>query len=119
MNQLKAFLTLGITLLAGTLFAQTELVIEPTQSMLITGKGPGQDATINPFKDSSCIAVITNLGAYDFSVRIQEAGKLINTITVPAESVERIEIGKNEELYFDALDGKTTKARVEYEAIEP
>ncbi len=30
-------------------FTQTTFELEPSQSMLITGKGPGQDGTINPF----------------------------------------------------------------------
>jgi hypothetical protein len=29
--------------------AQTEFVLEPSQSMIMTGKGPGQDGTINPY----------------------------------------------------------------------
>lgn len=29
--------------------AQTEFVLSPSQSLLMTGKGPGQDGTINPY----------------------------------------------------------------------
>ena len=42
--------------------AQTEFVLEPSQSMIMTGKGPGQDATINPYFGEDCFAIIKNIG---------------------------------------------------------
>ena len=42
--------------------AQTEFVLEPSQNMIMTGKGPGQDGTINPFFGQDCYAIIKNIG---------------------------------------------------------
>lgn len=39
--------------------------------MLLYGKGPRQDATINPYDGEDCYALIENFGTVPFSVRIQ------------------------------------------------
>ena len=39
------------------MLAQTDFVLEPSQSMIMTGKGTGQDATINPYYGQDCFAV--------------------------------------------------------------
>ena len=58
--------------------AQTDFVLEPSQSMIMTGKGAGQDATINPYYGQDCYALIQNIGKRKFSVRIQKDGEIIN-----------------------------------------
>ncbi len=60
--------------------AQTEFVLEPSQSMIMTGKGPGQDGTINPFFGLDCYAIIKNIGKQKLSIRIQRKGKIIKEI---------------------------------------
>ena len=49
---MKTFIAFACTILFSSTasFAQTEFVLVPSQSMLITGKGAGQDGTINPFE---------------------------------------------------------------------
>ncbi len=51
-----------ITLFASLSKAQTSFDFEPGQCMLLTGKGPGQDGSINPFYGQECIAVVENIG---------------------------------------------------------
>lgn len=55
--------------------AQTEFQLEPSQSMIMTGKGVGQDATINPYSGQDCYAILENLGKREFSFRIQKFWK--------------------------------------------
>jgi len=56
-------LILCLTVLShNEVFAQTEFELEPSQSMVITGKGPGQDATINPYYGQACYAIVENTG---------------------------------------------------------
>ncbi|AZQ43904.1 hypothetical protein [Nonlabens ponticola] len=96
--------------------AQTEFELEPTQSMIMTGKGPGQDATINPYTGQDCIAVIENIGKREFSIRIQKQGKVIKTIAVKKGKTKKINLLKDQELYLDTQ--VKTRARVSYEALE-
>ncbi len=82
------------------------------QSMLLTGKGPGQDAAINPFAGNPCVAIIENLSNADFKARVVhlEETKIFpvkegQTVKVPLEA--------KSQLLLDALD--TSKARVKFE----
>lgn len=59
---------------------QTVLEINGSQRIVITGYGPGQDATINPFQGVECYAVIENLVEALYSVRIQEKEQIIEII---------------------------------------
>ncbi len=43
-----------VILVSTDAFVQTEFVLDPNQSMLMTGKGLGQDATINPYLGKDC-----------------------------------------------------------------
>ena len=60
--------------------AQTEFVLEPSQSMIMTGKGPGQDGTINPYFGQDCYAIIKNIGNREFYIRVQQDDKIIEEI---------------------------------------
>ncbi|XLS29608.1 hypothetical protein ACJD0Z_02025 [Flavobacteriaceae bacterium M23B6Z8] len=112
------FLILTLTLLTSQeLLAQTEFELEPSQSMLMTGKGPGQDATINPYDGQDCLAIVQNMGARSFSVRIQEKGKLINEISVLKGETKKIKLLAGYELYLDPNPEGKTKASVSYEKI--
>ncbi len=97
--------------------AQTEFTVDPSQSMLMTGKGPGQDATINPYTGQDCYAIVENLGKYELSVRIQKKGEIIQEYLVIAGVTQKIKLLKNQELYLDPNPKKTTRARVSYEGI--
>ncbi len=85
--------------------------------MLITGKGPGQDATINPFQKEDCYAVIENLGMELFSLRIQQNGQRIKITPVTSNKIEKIKLMQGQELYFDSESKKPAKARISYQKI--
>ena len=94
--------------------AQTILEIDERQSMLMTGKGPGQDATINPFQGEDCYAIIENLGKEFFSVRIQEKGKIIEIIKIKPKKKMRIKLLSDQELYLDGETKNRARASVSY-----
>ena len=98
--------------------AQTEFVLEPSQSMIMTGKGPGQDGTINPFFGQDCYAIIKNIGKRKFSIRIQQKGKIIEEISILKGELKKVKLLKDYELYLDPNPEGITKASVDYEKIE-
>ena len=98
--------------------AQTEFVLEPSQSMIMTGKGPGQDGTINPFFGQECYAIIKNIGKRKFSIRIQQKGKIIEEISILKGELKKVKLLKDYELYLDPNPEGTAKASVDYEKIE-
>jgi hypothetical protein len=77
--------------------------------MLMTGKGVGQDGAINPYKDGNSIAIVKNLGENEFSIRIQQNGKVLRTRTLNAKEATMIPIAKGQELYFDTELETTVK----------
>ena len=95
-------------------FAQTEFELEPSQSMLMTGKGPGQDATINPYEGQNCYAIVENFGKMEFSIRVQRRGKIIKTIPISKGEVKKVLLLKGQELYLDSNSKGKVKARVDY-----
>ena len=98
--------------------AQTIFELDGQQSMLMTGKGPGQDATINPFEGEDCYVLIQNLGAELFSVRIQYKGEVVDVTKVHPSQIKRIKLLIGQELYLDAETRKKTKASIAYQKIE-
>jgi hypothetical protein len=80
--------------------------------MLMTGKGQGQDAAINPYKDGNSIAIIKNLGKNTFSIRVQYQGQVFQTRELEAGQATMIPLRKGSELYLDA--DLATKAKVEF-----
>lgn len=100
-----------------SLSAQSIFEINYGQSMLMTGKGPGQDATINPFQGGDCFALIENLGEEMFSVRIQENGKVIGMYKVKPNKKFKIKLITGQELYLDSETKNQAKARVTYERL--
>lgn len=96
--------------------AQAIFDLDPSQSMSITGKGIGQDATENPYSGSDCYAIVENIGKNEFSVRIQEKGKIIETVSIKKGKVKKIKLLKGYELYLDSeLKGK---AKIDFEKME-
>ena len=86
-----------------------------SQSMCITGKGPGQDGAINPYAGEACIAVVENMGNNRFSIRVQSKGKIVAQIPIKPNETKEVRLPKGTELYFDS-DLKT-KAKVEFKRI--
>lgn len=111
------FLIATVILLLNTYaYAQKEnkFKLDPSTSMLMTGKGPGQDGSINPYSGEDCVAVIANLANTPFSVRIQQKGIILRTIAVEKKETRRISLGAQEELYIDTPN-KTTRFTINYE----
>jgi hypothetical protein len=103
--------------ISATANAQTTFELEPSQSMIMTGKGPGQDATINPFYGQDCYAIVKNIGERKFTVRIQTKGETISEITVPKGETKKIKLLKSQELYLDPNPDGVAKASVDYEPL--
>ena len=97
--------------------AQTEFVLEPYQSMIMTGKGSGQDATINPYYGQDCYANIKNIGKRKFSIRIQQDEKIIEEIPILKGELKKVKLLKGYELYLDPNPKGIAKASIEYEII--
>ena len=98
--------------------AQIFFELDGQQSMLMTGKGPGQDATINPFEGEDCYVLIQNLGAELFSVRVQYKGEVVNITYVNPSQTKKIKLLMGQELYLDPEARKKTRASVAYQKIE-
>lgn len=110
---------LAVILLAQTRgFAQTRFNLDRLQSMIMTGKGPGQDATVNPYYGKDCYAVVENAGKRTFSIRIQQQGHILKQIPVLVGEVKRIKLLKGQELYLDPNREGKAEAVVGYEEIE-
>ncbi|WP_299256366.1 hypothetical protein [uncultured Aquimarina sp.] len=98
--------------------AQSEFELKPSQSMSITGKGPGQDAMKNPYDGQNCYAVIENTGKREFSIRTQQNRKIIETITIKKGEIKKVKLIKGFELYLDTNSTGKAKAKVEFKKID-
>ena len=98
--------------------AQTEFVLEAPQSMLMTGKGPGQDGTINPYAGQDCFAIVKNIGERAFSIRVQQKGKIIKEIPILKSETKKVKLLKGYELYLDPNLKGIAKASVDYEKMD-
>ena len=107
-----------ITITAGLTQAQTSFDFEPGQCMLMTGKGPGQDGTINPYYGEECIAVVENIGNCLFYIRIESKGISIEReLKVLQGETKEIRLLKGHELYIDGNLKNEAQARVSYRSI--
>ena len=111
----KLFFVLGLLLLTIPSSAQKEnkFKLDPSTNMLMTGKGPGQDGSINPFAGQDCVAVVENLAKAPFSVRIQQNGVVLRTIEIGDKETKQIDLKGSEELYVDTQQ-KTTRFTINY-----
>ena len=112
----QSLIILGVLLFNTYIYAQKEnnFKLDPSTSMLMTGKGPGQDGSINPYAGQDCVAVVANLANAPFSVRIQQKGIVLRTIAVEKKETKRIPLDAQEELYIDTPN-KTTRFTINYE----
>ncbi len=81
----------------------------------MTGEGAGQDGTVNPYEGEDCNAIVENKGATSFSVRIQQDGKVLESIPVLKGEGKKIILLKGQEIYLDAEAGGKVFASVDYE----
>jgi hypothetical protein len=98
-------------------FAQVEFDLSPSQSMSITGKGMGQDATKNPYDGQNCFAIIENIGKREFFIRAQQNGKIIETIPIKKGEIKKVTLLKEYELYLDTRSKGKAKAQVAFEKM--
>ena len=101
--------------------------LEPLESYLIFGKGPGQDGAINPYakyiksdkgyliSSKDCYLIIENLGTSGFSIRIQKDGRIIKTIPIKKNETKKILLDAGNELYTDASFEGRAKFKVTFE----
>lgn len=97
------------------LMAQNTFEIDANTSMLLTGKGQGQDGAINPYLGEKCKAIVKNLSNYSFEVRIQQKGKLLNIIKIEPLETKTIILLENEELYVDTTTHNEVKFKLDFE----
>jgi hypothetical protein len=112
---MKNYLMLFVMLFVLQSYAQkdhTIFEIKPQQSMLMTGKGSGQDGAINPYKDGNSIAIVENIGEHTFSIRVQYKGKIFREIELTPGNTTKVPLKKGSELYFDTK--KLTKVKLEF-----
>jgi hypothetical protein len=99
-------------------FAQAEFDLKPSQSMSITGKGFGQDATKNPYDNQNCFAVVENIGKKEFFIRTQQNGKIIETMPIKVGEIKKVKLLIGYELYLDTNSKGKGKAKVEFEKMD-
>ena len=92
---------------------ENKFKLDPSTNMLMTGKGQGQDGSINPFAGQDCVAVVENLAKAPFSVRIQQNGVVLRTIEIGDKETKQIDLKGSEELYIDTQK-KTTRFTINY-----
>lgn len=90
--------------------------LDPNQSMLMTGKGPGQDAAINPYTNEKSIAIVTNLGDTVFSVRIQHNGEILNDSPLLPGVTREYTLEPGYELYLDSE--QKSRSKVTFKAFK-
>ena len=103
--------------------------LEPLESYLMFGKGPGQDGAINPYakyiksnkgyliSSKDCYSIIENLGTSGFSIRIQKDGRIIKTIPIKKNETKKILLDAGNELYTDASFEGRAKFKVTFEDV--
>lgn len=107
---MKKYILLFVLLFTLQSYAQKDesvFELKPSQSMIITGKGAGQDAAINPYMDGNSIAVIKNLGKNKFTIRVEYQGKLFQTRELEPNTTTKIALRQGSQLFLDCeLAGK-------------
>jgi len=81
--------------------------LEASQSMCISGKGPGQDAAINPYYGKNSRALVRNLGTSSMSIRVQKGREIIKIYELPGNKKVEILLNADQQLYFDS-EGEAT-----------
>ena len=89
--------------------------LEPQQVMLMTGKGPGQDGALNPYYGQDCLAIVQNTGSAEFTVRIEEWGKIINMIPVAGGERKLINLLAKQQLLIDGNNDEAISVELNFE----
>ena len=102
-------LVICLILLSGCAANDSIFVLAPQQTMLMTGKGPGQDGAINPYYGKKSTAVIQNRGSAALSIRIEQKGELIQITEIESRTTREIPLEAGHELYFDSRAASKAK----------
>ncbi len=108
MNKLIALLMFSFLFQACST-SQNIFELSPQQSMLMTGKGPGQDGAINPYSDTKSISVVENMGKSSFSVRIKDTSGVVKETPVPPKKTLEFVLEKGDQLYLDTENKSKAK----------
>ena len=85
------------------------------QSMCMIGKGPGQDATINPYADEEySYTLIENIGTVEFQIRVHPLEKEVKQFLIKPKDQVVIKLYRNTVLYLDAITEEKAKATIKY-----
>ena len=85
------------------------------QSMCMTGKGAGQDATINPYADEEfSFALVENMGAVEFQIRIESPQRASKEFPIQPKGLVVIKLNREDILYFDSLTKEKAQATIKY-----
>lgn len=85
------------------------------QSMCMIGKGPGQDAIVNPYAEEDySYALVENIGAVAFQIRIESLEKELRQFLIKPSALVVIKLYSDNVLYFDALTTEKVKASIKY-----
>ncbi|GAB5400645.1 MAG: hypothetical protein Aureis2KO_22300 [Aureisphaera sp.] len=109
------FLSVLAFLFSFSAFSQSVLELEADQSMSITGKGPGQDAVVNPHAGHPSLAVVDNSGENAFEIRVQKEGKVVETITIKPGETKHVKLLQGYEMYLDSK--LKSEAKVEFRVL--
>ena len=88
--------------------------LNPSDSMSITGKEPGQDTAINLYSKGDSIAVITNIGENSFEIRIETNGIKIKRAIIQPNETKEVELIRGQQLFFNSR--LKSKAKVKFKA---
>ena len=104
-----SILLVALFILGACTSSKSIFELAPSQSMIMTGKGPGQDGAINPYLGEKCVARVQNLGDNPFDVRIQQAGEISQIQQVLPGEKRAFDLDKGTELYLDSEKGGIAK----------
>ena len=110
---MKILFTISIAILLFTACSSDAIFqFDGSQSMLITGKGPGQDGAINPYYGQASIAKVRNLGDNILQVRVQEGKTLIENMVVSPGEKKSMELKGSYQMYVET--DVATKAKIRF-----
>ena len=114
MNLMYYFFVSLLIFITSSLFGQTTFNLEANQSMLMYGKGKGQDGAVNPYTGKDCYALVKNNGKKEMYIRIQQNGLILKTITLLPKETKKVDLPLGYELYFDGNELYPSKVELEF-----
>ena len=114
MNLMYYIFVSFLILFTPCLFGQTTFNLEANQSMLMYGKGKGQDGATNPFAGKDCYALIKNKGKKEMYIRVQQNGLIIKSIPLLPKETKKVDLPVGYELYFDGNESYSSKVELEF-----